>query len=124
MANPNAKNVVNQPTETKKNRNLVREFVSPFVEMKLSSEESVKFYNHAQSTKGDVMVDFLKYWKNRDDWNNLTKEEKGIIEAFDKTVFLKEIVRIGVGFESKRSAVIHTISRDYDFSTSDRKKVE
>ena len=124
MTNANSKNTVNQPDPVKKNRNLVREFVAPFIETKVTSQGGVKFYNQAKSSNGNLLGEFLMYWKSRDEWNNLTKDEKATLESLEKTVFLKEIVRIGAGFESKRSAILYIIGRDYDFSAIENKKVE
>lgn len=123
MANPNSQDILNKPDGVKKNRNLVREFVTPFIETKLATDTGAEFYNRAKAIKGEIMGDFLTHWKSRDEWNNLSKEEKATIEAFEKELFLKEIVRIGAGMESKRNTLEKLLEREFDISLIQKKSI-
>jgi hypothetical protein len=112
----NTANNTNESTEQVKKvapRNLVREFVSPFVETRLAEKNGGTFYSEAKASKWDVKADFLAYWKNKDEWNNLSKQEKETAEAFEKSLFLKEIVRTGAGLESKRDTLIKILDREF-----------
>lgn len=112
-----------EQAKKKQSRNLVREFVTPFIETKLAADTGAEFYNRAKATKGEILGDFLAYWKSRDEWNNLNKEEKIILESLEKALFLKEIVRIGAGMESKRDTLGKLLDREFDISENQKKSI-
>lgn len=107
----------------KQSRNFVREFVTPFLEEKLSGKDGGQFYLAAKRSKGNVRSDFLKYWKSRDAWNNLSAPEKNTVEKMEKDLFLRELVRIGTSIESKRDTLEKLFDREFDLSDDQRKNI-
>ena len=129
MAGNNTVNTGNRAVENaeqakkKQSRNLVREFVTPFVEQGLSGKDGGKFYTEAKKSKGDIASDFLSYWKSRGEWNNLSGEEKATLESVEKALFLREVIRIGAGVESKRDTLVKLLDREFDISDAQEKSI-
>lgn len=112
-------------TAKKKDPNLAERLVREFLDAKLTGgSEGVGFYNRAKTDHCAGALDELKiYYRERPEGSD--PESARTIETIKSDLLYREMIRIGVTFESKRKTLSDILAREFDLpSDADKIKKE
>lgn len=114
-------------TAKKKDPNLPEQLVRKFLDAKLTNgAEGVGFYNRAKTDRCATALEELKaYYRELPEGSD--PESARTIETIKSDFLYREMIRIGVTFESKRKTVLEVLSKEFNLpndTTKLRKEID
>lgn len=113
---------VNTQKVKKADESMTTRAIKWFIEKKLSLGGDV-FNQMMKSKCHGLEAEFATYIAQNRDFDSQSKEQQESFKAVTSAQFLRETIAIGAAFTSKRQALEHVISRNYDFSAPEMKKI-
>ncbi|NDK19480.1 hypothetical protein GW819_01425 [Candidatus Gracilibacteria bacterium] len=106
---------VNTQKPKKTDESMTTRAIRDFIEHKLLGDDGGKNFNEITSNKGNgLSEDFLKFLAKKPEFDEQSNEQIESFKSVKNVQFLRETLRIGVGFETKQEALKKIIFDEYE----------